>query len=94
MAKKKIQPPKEPQRWTATRWEEHIRGHHPSHTAASFALHREEMGDLRPAARVIAALSMRGKVVKPGGLELTVDEAHELIEAACERRAKKLARSA
>lgn len=91
---KKKQPEPEPTRWTAARWEAHIRDHHPSHAAASFALHREEMGDLRPAARVIAALSMRGKVVKAGGLELTIDEADKLIAKACERREKKLQRSA
>ena len=77
-------------RWTAEKWAMHLADHHPAHAAASFALHREEMGDLRPAARVITALSMDGKRwAKSDERTLTFAEALAKIDEACARRAAK-----
>lgn len=78
-------------RWTASRWRAHVNGHHPSHAARSFAKHREEMGDLRPAALVITAQSMVGKVVTKDGAPLSYDDAIAMIETACAQRAAKVA---
>ena len=79
-------------RWTAERWALHLRDHHPAHAAASFAKHREEMGRLAPAARVITALSMEGKCwLKSDSVPLSFDEALARIDEACERRAAKRA---
>lgn len=78
--------------WTSERWALHLRNHHPAHAAASFAKHREEMGALRPAARVITGLSMEGKLwSKNDALPLSFDEALAKIDEACERRASKKA---
>ena len=77
-------------RWTAERWALHLADHHPAHAAASFALHREEMGDLRPAARVITALSMQGqRWAKADERVLTFDEALAKVDEACAKRAAK-----
>lgn len=77
-------------RWTAERWALHLRDHHPAHAAASFAKHREEMGRLAPAARVITALSMEGKTwLKTDTVPLTFDEALVRIDEACTKRAAK-----
>jgi hypothetical protein len=79
-------------RWTAERWALHLRNHHPAHAAASYAKHREEMGRLAPAARVITALSMEGKLwSKADALPLSFDQALAKIDEASERRAAKRA---
>lgn len=76
-------------RWTARKWREHVADHHPSHAAASYAKHREEMGDLRPAALVITALSMVSKTVTKDGAPLSYEDAVSMIESACDKRAAK-----
>ncbi len=79
-------------RWTSERWALHLRDHHPAHAAASYAKHREEMGRLAPAARVITALSMEGKTWSKGdSVPLSFDEALVRIDAACAARAAKRA---
>lgn len=79
-------------RWTSERWALHLRGHHPAHAAASFAKHREEMGRLAPAARVITALSMEGKCwFKTDTVPLTFNEAIAKIDEACAKREAKRA---
>jgi hypothetical protein len=79
-------------RWTSERWALHLRDHHPAHAAASFAKHREEMGRLAPAARVITALSMEGKTwAKGDALPLSFDQALARIDEACARREGKRA---
>lgn len=79
-------------RWTSERWALHLRGHHPAHAAASYAKHREEMGRLAPAAKIITALSMEGKAwFKTDTVPLTFDEAIAKIDEACAKRAAKVA---
>lgn len=79
-------------RWTSERWALHLRNHHPAHAAASFAKHREEMGRLAPAARVITALSMEGKCWTKGDtVPLSFDEALVKIDDACAKRDAKRA---
>lgn len=79
-------------RWTSERWALHLRGHHPAHAAASYAKHREEMGRLAPAARVITALSMEGKTwTKSDSVPLSFDEALVKIDEACAARDAKRA---
>lgn len=73
--------------WTAASWRAHVAPFHPAHAAASYALHREEMGRLAPSAKVITALTMVGK--RYGKMEreqLNCDSAMQRIAAACARR--------
>ncbi len=73
--------------WTAASWRAHVASYHPSHAAASYALHREQMGRLAPSARVITALTMVGKRNAKLDLEtLTYERAMELIDLACAHR--------
>lgn len=81
-------------RWTAETWRAHVANHHPSHAANSFAKHREQMGALRPAARVITALTMVGKRVTKDGEPLTFETASAMIDGACANRVVKVARAA
>lgn len=79
-------------RWTSEAWRAHVAQHqHPAHTAASFALHREEMGRLAPAAKVIAALSMVGRRWTKDSEPMTYEQAVAALDRACERRASKRA---
>lgn len=79
-------------RWTSERWALHLRNHAPAHAAASFAKHREEMGRLTPAAKIITALSMEGKLwAKSDSAALTFEQALAKIDEACARRTAKRA---
>jgi hypothetical protein len=74
--------------WTAASWRAHVAPFHPAHAAASFALHRAEMGRLAPSAKVITALTMVGKRYGKMDREpLDYDAALQRIDAACARRA-------
>jgi hypothetical protein len=73
--------------WTAATWRAHVADFHPAHAAASYALHREEMGRLAPSARVITALTMVGKRNARLDLDtLTYEQALRQVEAACVHR--------
>ncbi|RYE93955.1 MAG: hypothetical protein EOO75_03175 [Myxococcales bacterium] len=73
--------------WTAATWRAHVADFHPAHAAASYALHREEMGRLAPSARVITALTMVGKRNAKLDVDtLTYERALAQVEAACEHR--------
>ena len=74
--------------WTAAAWRAHVAPFHPAHAAASFALHRDEMGRLAPSAKVITALTMVGKRYGKSDREpLDYDSALLRIDVACARRA-------
>lgn len=82
-----LTPANDTARWTAASWHAHVASFHPSHAAASYALHREEMGRLSPSARVITALTMVGKRNARADLEpVSFERAMQLIEAACAHR--------
>lgn len=79
-------------RWTSEAWRAHVEERrHAAHIANSYALHREEMGRLAPAAKVIAAQTMRGMRWTKDSEPLTYDQAIAAIDAACARRAAKRA---
>lgn len=90
--KNTLTPANDDARWTSERWRAHVATHnHPAHTAASFALHSEEMGALRPAAKVIAALAMVGQRWTADAEPLSYEQAIAAIDAALAKRAAKKA---